>query len=408
MSEVPKVFISVYACEPHKGSEPEVGWRVALEMAHQFRVLAITRRNNQKAIEAELAQLNGNKPEFLYYDLPSPFLWLKRHGMGTASYYVLWQIAARWHFRKKLADVDLIHHVTFNGVQFPGFWIATGKPVVLGPLGGGMTCPQPLLTLFGGGKNKEKRRTLLISSLRFLPWWRLIISKAAMVIAANQETAAMIQAHRKTKVPVILETAVDPDMIVSQPKSSRNGDSFRVLWLGQLLPRKAPVLAIRALAAALEKDTGFELVIAGAGSEEERLHLEAARLGVTDHVRFAGRIPKPDVNALMDSADAFLFTSIRDTSGNVILEAMSRGLPVVAIHHQGVREICDTGSSLLVEPGDISETVDRLAGALIRLKNETGLAAHLGEAGRERLSRHLVWPVYRQQMEQIYKAALQA
>jgi glycosyltransferase involved in cell wall biosynthesis len=377
-------------------------------MSRKFRVLAITRGNNRKAIEIELDKLDGPKPEFLFYDLPRPFLWLKKRGLGTSGYYVLWQIGARWHFRGELAGVDLIHHVTFNGVQFPGCWIATGKPVVLGPLGGGMTCPPPLLPLFGASEKKEKRRSLLISFLRFLPWWKSVISKAAMVIAANQETAAMLQAHRRSKVSVMLETAVDPGMIVRVTEVRGKTGPLRVLWLGQLLPRKAPVLAVRALAAALEKDTGIELVIAGAGPEENRLQLEVGRLGVSDHVRFVGRVPKSEVNVLMDSADAFLFTSIRDTSGNVILEAMSRSLPVVAIRHQGVREICDSGSSLLVEPGSIAETVDRLAEALIRLKNEAGLAARLGEAGRERLAHQLVWPIYRRQMEEIYQVVLNA
>jgi glycosyltransferase involved in cell wall biosynthesis len=402
-----KVLLSVYACEPGKGSEPEVGWRVATGMASHCKVRAITRANNRGAIEDGLAEMDGAKPEFLYYDLPSPFLKLKKRFLGTSGYYILWQIAARWHFRKELESADLIHHVTFNGVQFPGLWINTGKPVVLGPLGGGMTCPPTLLPLFGSGQQKENLRSLLVSSLKFLPWWRSIISKAAVVIAANQETAELLQPHRKGKVPVMLETAVMPETIQA-PASARNrSETMRILWLGHLIPRKAPILAIRAMAKALESDPSMELIIAGGGPEEPRLREEVERLGIGGHVRFTGKIPKAEVIALMDGANVFLFTSIRDTSGNVVLEAMSRSLPVVALRHQGIREICDPSSSLLVAPGAINESRDGLAEALIRLKLEAGLAERLGEAGRERVAHQLDWKNYRQKMYTHYQQAIQ-
>lgn len=397
------VLLSVYACEPGKGSEPEVGWRVATGMATHCNVRAITRANNRRAIEAGLAELDGAKPEFLYYDLPAPFLKLKKRLLGTSGYYVLWQIAARWHFRKELESADLIHHVTFNGVQFPGLWINTGKPVVLGPLGGGMTCPTQLLPLFGKHEAKEKRRSLLIRSLRFLPWWRETVEEAATVIAANRETADLLQPHRRETVPVLLETAVCPQVITENPRPPGKSVELKVLWLGQMIPRKAPLLALQAFATALDSEPDLRLTIAGAGPEEERVREEARRLGIADKVDIPGRVPKDRVNALMDEADSFLFTSIRDTSGNVVLEAMSRGVPVIALYHQGIHEICDPGSSLLVEPSGISDTATALAEAMIRLKREDGLAQRLGTAGKQRVASIFTWPKYCERMIEFYQ-----
>lgn len=397
-------LLSVYACEPGKGSEPEVGWRVATGMASHCKVRAITRANNREAIEAGLAEMEGaTKPKFLYYDLPAPLLKLKKRFLGTSGYYILWQIAARWHFRKELESADLIHHVTFNGVQFPGLWINTGKPVVLGPLGGGMTCPTSLLPLFGKHEAKEKRRSLLIRSLRFLPWWRETVEGAASVIAANRETADLLQPHRSETVPVLLETAICPQVITASPRPTRNAAELKILWLGQMIPRKAPILALQAFATALESEPGLRLTIAGSGPEEERVRAEARRLGIADRVEIPGRVPKERVNALMDEADAFLFTSIRDTSGNVVLEAMSRGVPVITLYHQGIREICDPGSSLLVEPSGISETTAALAEAMIRLKREDGLTQRLGTAGKQRVASTFTWPKYCERMMEFYQ-----
>lgn len=400
------IFLSAYACEPGKGSEPEVGWQVATGMARECRVRAVTRCNNREAIEEGIKDLEGPQPEFLYYDLPPVFLRLKKRFLGTSGYYVLWQIAVRWKFRKELQQADLIHHVTFNGVQFPGFWIGTGKPVVLGPLGGGMTCPEAMLPLFGTAQRKETLRTRLVGCLRFLPWWRLTISHATTVIAANRETAEVLQAHRRENVPVMLETAVLSKMISHGDRPARQTDIFRVLWLGQWIPRKAPVLALQALAIALESDPNIQLVFAGSGPEESRLRTETERLGITDKVDFRGRVPKEEVNALMDEADAFLFTSIRDTSGNVVLEAMSRAVPVATVWHQGMREICDEGSALLVEPTTPEATARGLATCLLRLKREDGLAERIGLAGKERLTHYFTWPAYISGMHDFYQDTL--
>jgi glycosyltransferase involved in cell wall biosynthesis len=399
------VLLSVYACEPGKGSEPEVGWRVATGMASHCKVRAITRANNREVLEAALATMEGPKPEFLYYDLPAPFLELKKRFLGTSGYYVLWQIAVRWHFRKELEQADLIHHVTFNGVQFPGLWVNTGKPVVLGPLGGGMTCPPRLLPLFGKYEAKEKRRSFLIGALRFLPWWRASVKEAAIVVAANRETADLLQIHRSETVPILLETAICPEAITGNTRTPSNAAEFKFLWLGQMIPRKAPLLALQAFASALESEPDLRLTLAGSGPEEERVRAEARRLGIADRVEIPGRVPKERVSALMDEADAFLFTSIRDTSGNVVLEAMSRAVPVIALNHQGIREICDPGSSLLVEPSDIDKTTGDLAAAMIRLKREDGLAERLGRAGRERIRSLFTWPRYSSSLASLYKTA---
>ncbi len=54
-----KVLISAYACEPNKGSEPEVGWQWALQMAKYHEVTVLTRTNNRAGIERELVVLDG-------------------------------------------------------------------------------------------------------------------------------------------------------------------------------------------------------------------------------------------------------------------------------------------------------------------------------------------------------------
>src|SRR5260370_25550125 len=97
MSARLKVLISAYACEPFKGSEPEVGWQWALQMARFHEVTVLTRANNQQDIESGLAPLRGKQPvpEFIYHDETHYLLRLKKYFGATKFYYLLWQRSAR-------------------------------------------------------------------------------------------------------------------------------------------------------------------------------------------------------------------------------------------------------------------------------------------------------------------------
>src|ERR1022692_2027606 len=83
-----KVLISAYACEPGKGSEPEVGWRWALEMSRFHEVTVVTRENNRPAIEAEMSRMSGPKPQFVYFDLDPLLLQMKKRFRMDRGYDV--------------------------------------------------------------------------------------------------------------------------------------------------------------------------------------------------------------------------------------------------------------------------------------------------------------------------------
>src|SRR5712672_1266630 len=140
MSQRLKVLISAYACEPNKGSEPEVGWRWALEMARFHDVTVLTRANNRRAIEQSLEQLRGSRPlpQFVYHDEPAIILDFKKSFRATKLYYIIWQRSAREVIARlhKVNRFDLLHHVTFAAFRYPAAIWGHGIPCVWGPIGG--------------------------------------------------------------------------------------------------------------------------------------------------------------------------------------------------------------------------------------------------------------------------------
>jgi len=117
---------------------------------------------------------------------------------------------------------------------------------------------------------------------------------------------------------------------------ARIGLDGRVLaMVGNLVPLKGHDLVI----AALPELDGVSLVIAGDGPESTRLKALAAGLGVSDRVRFMGRIAHEALVDVYGAADALVLASSREGWPNVLLEAMACGTPVVATPVGGVGEI---------------------------------------------------------------------
>ena len=96
------------------------------------------------------------------------------------------------------------------------------------------------------------------------------------------------------------------------------------LFVGRLLPLKGVAIAIRAIAAT----EGWRLVVVGSGSDEPRLRRLAHRLNVDHRIRFMGWLPHDRVLDVMRAdADVFLFPSMHEEAGLVVVEALGCGLP---------------------------------------------------------------------------------
>ena len=121
-------------------------------------------------------------------------------------------------------------------------------------------------------------------------------------------------------------------------------------------------------------------MLIGDGPLRESLGELAQRLGISDQVRFLGREATSSTST--PALDAFVLSSVREGSPNVLLEAMACGLPVIATRVGGVPDLVeDEHSALLIPPADPSA----LAETLERLANDPALREQLGKAARARI-----------------------
>jgi len=132
---------------------------------------------------------------------------------------------------------------------------------------------------------------------------------------------------------------------------------FVALTVAYLIPGKGIDVAVRALAELPEK---IVLWVVGDGPERGKLEALAHDMDLGQRVRFLG--PHFNVVPFMQAADCFVCPSVwKEGAGNVNLEAMACGLPVVASRIGGIPEFVEDGrSGLLFTPGDHRELAERI------------------------------------------------
>ena len=172
-----------------------------------------------------------------------------------------------------------------------------------------------------------------------------------------------------------------PDPAPASEVRARHGiDGRFVLYPAITYPHKDHLTLVRAFSRLGPDHRDVSLVLTGGhGPAETEVLDEVAALGLGDRVRRLGRIPLPDLVALLDEADVVAVPSRYEGFGVPLVEAMSRGRPLVACEATAVPEVVGDGA-LLVAPAAVAEW----AAALDRLLGDDELCRAMGERGRRR------------------------
>ena len=178
----------------------------------------------------------------------------------------------------------------------------------------------------------------------------------------------------------------------------------RLLWSGQLRPRKALPVLLRALAS-LGTRLPFELDILGEGPMRAAWQREAASIAPSNPVRFLGHLPLDAAVRRMDSADLFCFTSLRDTSGNVVLEAQAAGVPVLCFDHQGARDIVSSTSGVRIPVTTPAGAARDWAAAILSLGTDPQRLLALSH-GATANARNFLWSANGDRINALYRQLL--
>ena len=137
-------------------------------------------------------------------------------------------------------------------------------------------------------------------------------------------------------------------------------DKKIVLYVGRVDPEKKVGFVIDAISKVLKngkvKADEIAVVIVGDGVDKNRLTKKVSSMGLSDTIKFLGRVLPPDLYELYKVGSLFATASEIETQGIVLIEAAATGLPLIAVDKGAVAEVCVDGENgFLCEAGNIPE-----------------------------------------------------
>lgn len=227
------------------------------------------------------------------------------------------------------------------------------------------------------------------SNRQLVGHWPDLADAAALFVASSQLVADALVARGVPAEKVVMRyLGVRLPAVPSTAGGAREG----VLSVGRLIRNKGGADLLRAHTRVVHARPGTRLTFVGEGSERGALEALARELGLADVVRFEGLAPPERVAELMESCAVLAAPSIpvgdgtSESFGQVVVEAGSRLLPVVAYATGGLPEAVGAGDDaggVLVPTGD----VDALASAIDAFLGDPVLVAETGRRGRARAER---------------------
>jgi glycosyltransferase involved in cell wall biosynthesis len=227
----------------------------------------------------------------------------------------------------------------------------------------------------------------------FLTAERLLARITTKVVAISQRQAHELSRYlwlgpeRITIVPLGLDLGhfVTADAAAARERFRGRvaaGDRVVATMVGRLTAIKNHALAFRALAQAVRRVPDLLLVLVGGGEEEAALRALARKLGIEDHVRFAGWWD--DLEAVYYGSDVVALSSTNEGTPVCLIEALACGRPVIATDVGGVADVLADGEFGVIVPPDKESG---FADALVRFANPVERAKRV-QRGREHVLAH--------------------
>ncbi|MBJ6143774.1 glycosyltransferase family 4 protein [Hymenobacter sp. BT559] len=385
-----KLLLSAYACNPNHGSEEGNGFNWLWESAalgHEVWCLTTPRGRADltKLLADRAADPVAQRIHPVYVAAPKFADFAYRWQIGVYLHYIVWQYRA-WRAACQLdaqEDFGAVHHVTYNSLQMASWLWRLKKPLLLGPLGGGMVAPRSLRKYLPEWFKTETVRNVISSLLTaFDPNVRQSMRHAALVMAANSDTAALARRLGARKVALTMSAALPESFRATtyQPRPALAGRELRILWLARIYPRKGLHLTLAALGQ-VDKRVKFHLDIMGDGPVGDLVPGWIAEAGLQGHVTWHGSVPYETTRVAYLSHDLFMLCSLRDTYANQYLESMALGLPILTLDHHGAADFIPDTAGIKVPVQSAEATTAALARAVEYLYDHPAELEQMGRAG---------------------------
>ncbi len=411
-----RVLLIAEAANPEWTSVPLEGWSHALALRELVEGHIVTQiRNRDAFLRAGLIE----NQDFTAIDserLAQPLWklatllrggneagWTTMQAIAPISYYYFERLVwKQFRDRIKSRQFDLVHRLTPLSPTTPSTLAKkcarADVPFILGPLNGGVPWPE----WFQQERREEKEWLApLRDAYKLLPGYRSTLKHSAAIIAGSRYTMQKIPSNFSYKTHYIPENAIDPARF-QQPRDRQPALPLQLLFVGRLVPYKGADMAIEA-AEPLLANGRAELTIVGDGPQRPALQELAARSANPNAIRFTGQIPHKQVGEHFASADLFVFPSIREFGGAVVLEAMAMGAVPIVVNYGGPAELVTNETGYCLNVGPRTQIVHSLRDTIESIAANPSALLQKITHGQRRVQSEFTWQTKAQQVVKIYR-----
>lgn len=389
-------LISAYSVNPYKGSEDSIGWNWVLQYEKNYkkgdRIILLTKKFNEKDTRRGLKEFNIQHVELVIVDVPDALNWFReKHSAFHHMYYILWQHWAWLWVKHSGIRFDVIHHVTMNDYRIPSeLYKAKGAKVIWGPpMGGAQVTPKPL-KVYEKNQFAAAFREFVNKSCSWNPFYKKALRSYYKIYCINNETQKQISCIVGKDVPLMPELALR-DEYKNLPIRKGKNDILKIVFVGRLIGKKGIAFLVDALSL-MPTDMDWELLIFGDGDDRALIEKQIADSGIGKKVKLMGNRPLNQIAEAYQQADVFVLPSLRETSGNVLLEAMAYAVPIVAFDTSFCRLLKEVDCGVFINTEQALDNIkEDYCKAIVTLGQDKELAKQMGLNGYKYVNSKLTW-----------------
>lgn len=176
------------------------------------------------------------------------------------------------------------------------------------------------------------------------------------IITPSHAAYRWLRRHSVKKPITVIPTAANPPGLLDRAEIRHQlgipSDQKILLYVGRIAKEKNLGVLFEMAAQVFKKDSSLRLWLVGDGPYRDACKQIARDLGIGDRVHFAGFVAREGVDRYYAAADLFVFSSISETQGLVVQEAMTHGLPAVAVAGGGASAGIQNGLNGFVVKND--------------------------------------------------------
>lgn len=414
-----RLLLIAEACNPQWTSVPLVGYNFARALAEREDldiVLATHPRNREVLEQDRLSRLVRVVYPDNEYVAARGFAIASRlrGGMGkgwttNTAFKSVCYLFFEWELKKLLQDelrresFDLIHRVTpvSPTVGSPlASW--TRIPMILGPINGGLPWPNEFPEL-----RREEKEFLVPfrKTYRLLPYYRATYRRIKAVLAGSRFTLSEVPASFSGERIFLPENGVDPCRFELADDWTPPKDRFQFVTVGRLVPYKGLSLTLEAMRRS-QKLKDAQLVVIGDGPDRPRIEAMIREYDLCDRVKMMGWIDQREMSRVLRASQCFVFPSLREFGGGVVVEAMASGLPSIIVNYGGPADLMGDESGIRLPLTTKNTLIEDLQRAMEQLLDDPGRCRDYAQRALERVKTEFTWEAKATRLNSIYHEIL--